>query len=252
MHEMTAEQRLLELRDDKIKLRGLKESFRSNCQIFGIGYALKQGLAKLRFKKRGMFEVRLKDLETQIQDDLESIRKDPSAPRENPYRSMNIAHVEDVLDRLEKIEGEKYLSKHKLRQLRRDTRRYLKEHQDMLAAEMRKLKLDEECPEETTNKKARRTWNWIVDNRRLLVPLAAFTVIGGGAGLGSHMYIQHKNRNRTVVEIPAEVIQTNHPGVEAARDITNAISCFPVYGHIVQSVCQSAFGFGHSYFTNLI
>jgi ribosomal 50S subunit-associated protein YjgA (DUF615 family) len=211
--EMTLAQKLCELREDRLRLLGLENGFWKNVQLIGVGYALERQVQKWRLHRKGELAAVIADLRRQIDDDIDAIRGDADAWKKDDYRdSRLIEEVERVLERFGHESDEHALA---------DMRRYVKIHQQELAAQIRKLGLDQAHPEPG----AARSWglfkNFLAARRLSTIVVAAAVVLGATGWTVTYVVVQRMNRNRPV-EVVGDAVKTSHLGVLAARDVNDA------------------------------
>lgn len=211
LEQMTLEQKLLEVQDDWITLQGLRNGFMWGLRNVGINYALKNTALKYQLKSTGKLAEAISDYERQIEEDKSAIEADSNAWVTGSYREQKQADaVKNVFDRLNESGDQKAY---------KDSRRFIKEHLEAIAAEKRRLNLDEKFPEETIGKKVGRISNFLKDNAGIIVPITLAFTLGGGSCIAANNYVESRNRNRPTHTV-MQVVDTDHPGVESAA-LTN-------------------------------
>lgn len=207
LEQMTLEQKLLEVQEDWLNLQGLKNGFFWSLRNVGVSYALKSTAQRYKLKSSGKLAETIADYETQVEEGKNAIEADANAWNSGSYREQEkIESVKNVFDRLNNS-GDSRAYK--------DTRRFIKENLEAIAAEKRRLNLDAKFPEETVEKKVGRISNFLKDNAGIILPATLAFTLGGGSCIAANEYIESQNRHRPAHTV-LQIVDTDHPGVESA------------------------------------
>jgi hypothetical protein len=204
---MTLAQKICELREDRLRVLGLEQSFWDNVRLIGVGFALKRVWQRAALRRRGELGAVIADYRKQVEEDIAAIERDAQAREQGGYRTGSLsADVAWVIERFGREHDRNALA---------DLRRYVKLHQLELARELRALELDRSHPERGLRRMIGRLRNLLADHRRTVVVGGTALLLGVVGWYVAYRVVQSHNRNRPTFLL-ASAMTSEHPGVQAA------------------------------------
>lgn len=224
LKDLTLTQLLLEHERDWVDYHGLQKGVLWAARHFGLEHATK--IAKQKFSllpSQETLEQRLKQEAAELAENEREIRSRAEAWEEGSYRERKL--VEKVQQRLETLRTEVSLEDlKKISVFIDDHHRAVKEQLESSGelARQRQEALNEKHPDLSLRRVAGKIKNYLIDNRRILVPAAVGIVFGAAGSGGAYKYFSNQDRNRPTEEV-GYVIASEHPGVQAAVAVTDVV-----------------------------